>query len=214
MVPSIIGSSEQHASKILLATRRVCGREFGRRRIVFVDDSGLDQFGLDQAWFSPIRPSERLNNAHESGEVLDVLRRRYLRSLVERRHSMLRALKCHGCLLVVGDVAAIPSDNLQEFYDVRILRGHRELVGPFDLARQRRGTLSHHQGVSLLDVLGEHSLLFNLNVHGLLPEVNLPLIRRAPACGCGVVVYIDHNKLQVSDRLGYARAIRVRGLYV
>ncbi len=115
---------------------------------------------------------------------------------------------------MVGDVATIPSDNLQEFYDVRILRGRRELVGPFDLARQRRGTLSHHQGIRFLDVLREHSLLFDLNVHGLLPEVNLPLIRPAPVWGCGVVVYINYNELQVSDRLGYARAIRVRGLYV
>ena len=126
---------------------------------------------------------------------------------------MLHVLEGNRCLLVVCDIAAVPSMIFSSFTMSESLDASVNLSDPLILL-DSMGTLPQYQGICLLYILGEHPLLFDLNVDGQLPQVDLALVWCAPSCPSGVVVDVDHNELQLSDRFGYARAIRVCRLNV
>ena len=118
----------------------------------------LDQPGPDQAWLVAVRAAVCLDHAHQSLEVLHVLRGSHIVTLVIGRDAMLRVLERVRALLVFVEPAAVSSDDDQELHHVLVLIGLGVGVRALDLAVKLGRALTQYERVSALRVFFEERL--------------------------------------------------------
>ena len=115
VVPAIVGSMDQHAQEVALATYLLGFLDI--RAIRGIDILGgfhplCDKLRCHQSLFAILRTSLRMLNYTNQGlEVLHILCVGHIMALVVHRHLMLSLLECPRALLVVVEAAAAPLFN-------------------------------------------------------------------------------------------------------
>jgi len=168
-----------------------------------------------QSWFLTVRTLVHLDRANQGLEVLHILCVGHVVGLVIRRNLMLCLLEGTGTLLMVDEVAAVPSDDQEELHDVLISLGLHEHGGSLKLAVKIGRALSDDKREHLLLVLLELNdlLLYRGNV--LLPDVYISGIDIGlPSLCLWVPSYLQSRKAQHLDCLCGVGPTFILSLYV
>jgi hypothetical protein len=113
VVPAVVGSAEQHAQEVALAAYFfrfddcyvICGGN------VFRLHSLRNKLHCHQSWFATVSTSVRLDHANQGLEVLHILCVGHVVGLVVGRNLMISLLESVPALLVVVEMAAVPSND-------------------------------------------------------------------------------------------------------